>query len=83
MGDIARIVENLWNTFDSGATKPIQYRKNQLRQLMNMLKENRTEFEEALAKDLGKSKSDSMLYEINISINEIVHQIDHIDEYSR
>ncbi len=81
--DLQNIVELLWKSFDSGITKPIQYRKAQLAQLLKMMKENQSAFEEALFKDLGKCKFDSVIFEVNKAIHEIVHQIEHVDQYAK
>jgi aldehyde dehydrogenase (NAD+) len=69
--------------FDSGATKPVAWRQRQLRALKAMLIEHGSDFEEALAADLGKSPTESQLLEIGFVVNEINHIAKHLRSWLR
>lgn len=54
LDEIPGIVQRLHSHFKTGATKPLEWRRAQLRALDRMLMENQTVFEEALHKDLKR-----------------------------
>lgn len=56
LDEIPKKVAQLRAYFRTGATKPFEWRRAQLRALGHMLTENQTAFEEALYKDLKKVK---------------------------
>ena len=57
--------------FQSQKTKNIDFRKNQLMILKNVIKKNENLFYEAIYKDFGKSKFDTFTTEISFLYNEI------------
>ncbi|MET4095200.1 aldehyde dehydrogenase family protein [Arthrobacter sp. UYCu712] len=59
--------------FDSGATRPLAWRLEQLRSLRRMLTERRAEFAAALGSDLGKHAAESLLAEIGFVAAEAAH----------
>ena len=59
--DIPEIFSDLKTTFETGKTKPIAYRKQQLAQLAWMVKDNIPRFEAALKEDLGRPQLESNL----------------------
>ncbi|NLB48211.1 MAG: aldehyde dehydrogenase family protein, partial [Microbacteriaceae bacterium] len=65
-------------TFRSGVTRPLEWRTIQLQQLDRMLTECETEFEEALAVDLGKSPVEAQLTEIGFLRTEIAYALKHL-----
>ncbi|XP_018563603.1 aldehyde dehydrogenase, dimeric NADP-preferring [Anoplophora glabripennis] len=75
------IVHHLGNTFQSGKTKPIEYRIKQLKSLQKMLEENREEIIKALFEDLHKSKFESILTEINFVLHEIKYILANIYDW--
>jgi acyl-CoA reductase-like NAD-dependent aldehyde dehydrogenase len=52
--NIPEVYQRLRKSYDSGLTRPIEYRIKQLRQLHRMLNEEFDVIAEALRKDLGK-----------------------------
>lgn len=81
--EIPGIVAKLRNTFKSGQTKPLEWRKAQLRALGRMLTENKSLFEEALWKDLKKNAPTANMTEIMGTLEEIKLALTHLDEWTR
>ena len=52
--DIPEIFSELKTTFETGKTKPIAYRKQQLAQLAWMLRDHQGRWADALKADLGR-----------------------------
>lgn len=75
------IVHHLRNTFQSGKTKPVEYRIKQLKGLLKMLEEKQDEIVKALFEDLHKSKGETIVSEINFLVNEIKYLLIHIRDW--
>lgn len=60
-----------------------EYRKNQLKQLAFMIKDNENLFVEALKKDLGRSRFDSVFGETMLVVNECVDAINQLDKWAK
>ncbi|WP_047871564.1 aldehyde dehydrogenase family protein [Nocardiopsis sp. RV163] len=81
--EIPPVVARLRAAFASGRTKPVAWRRTQLRALRRMLTEERTAFERALGADLGKSPIESHTTEIGFVVNEIDHTLRHLASWLR
>ena len=81
--DIPPTVARLRSAFASGHTKPLGWRRAQLRQLRRMLVEQRPVIERALHDDLGKSPVEAHTTEIGFVINEIDHTLRHLSAWLR
>ncbi|WP_053851325.1 aldehyde dehydrogenase family protein [Streptomyces sp. NRRL B-24085] len=79
----ADVVARLRATFRSGRTKPVEWRTAQLRRLREMLTEHGTELAAALHADLGKSSTEAFRTEIDFTIREIDHTLDHLTDWLR
>jgi aldehyde dehydrogenase (NAD+) len=79
----ADVVARLRATFRTGRTKPVEWRTGQLRRLRAMLTERGEEIAAALRADLGKSTREAYGSEIDFTIREIDHTLDHLDEWLR
>ncbi|MEU0027246.1 aldehyde dehydrogenase family protein [Streptomyces sp. NPDC006335] len=79
----ADVVARLRATFRSGRTKPVEWRTTQLRRLREMLTENGTDLAAALHADLGKSSTEAFRTEIDFTIREIDHTLDHLTDWLR
>ncbi len=77
------VVERLRATFDSGRTRPLQWRVGQLRALERMLTEREAEFAEALSKDLGRSPFDAVLLDLASTRAEIRHALGNLTSWAR
>ncbi|MFF7051271.1 aldehyde dehydrogenase family protein [Streptomyces griseorubiginosus] len=79
----ADVVARLRATFRGGRTKPVEWRTTQLRRLRELLTENGTELAAALHTDLGKSSTEAFRTEIDFTIREIDHTLDHLTGWLR
>ncbi|MFD9002555.1 aldehyde dehydrogenase family protein [Streptomyces sp. NPDC059582] len=79
----AATVARLRATFRTGRTKPVEWRTAQLRRLREMLTEQGADLATALHADLGKSATEAYRTEIDFTIREIDHTLDHLDEWLR
>ncbi|MFF1658709.1 aldehyde dehydrogenase family protein, partial [Streptomyces sp. NPDC058255] len=79
----ADVVSRLRATFRSGRTKPVEWRTHQLRRLREMLTEHGEDLAAALHADLGKSSTEAFRTEINFTVREIDHTLEHLDGWLR
>ncbi|MFF3975924.1 aldehyde dehydrogenase family protein [Streptomyces sp. NPDC001828] len=79
----AETVARLRATFRSGRTQPVEWRTTQLRRLREMLTTHGADIAEALHADLGKSTTEAFRTEIDFTIREIDHTLEHLDEWLR
>ncbi|MGV9275425.1 aldehyde dehydrogenase family protein [Streptomyces griseosporeus] len=77
--DVAR----LRAAFRTGRTQPVAWRTGQLRDLRRMLTEKGDELADALHADLGKSRTEAFRTEIDFTVREIDHTLDHLDDWLR
>ncbi len=77
--DAAASVARLHSAFATGRTRPISWRKTQLRRLRRLLTEQEDAFASALRADLGKSAVEAYVTEIGFTIKEIDHTLRHLD----
>lgn len=69
--------------YDSGATIPVSFRKEQLKKLYQAIQKYQPQIEEALKKDLGKSSYESFMCEIGLVLSEISYMIHHVKKFSK
>ncbi len=67
--------------FVSGATRPLHWRLNQLKAMNHMLLDHGNDFIDALAADLGKHPSESLVTEIGFLTAEIAHTYKHLERW--
>nr|WP_312026910.1 aldehyde dehydrogenase family protein [Streptomyces sp. WAC 06725] len=79
----AAVVARLRATFRTGRTKPLEWRTGQLRRLRAMLTEHGPDFAAALRADLGKGEAEAYRTEIDFTLREIDHTLDHLEEWLR
>jgi aldehyde dehydrogenase (NAD+) len=65
-----------------GTTRPLAWRRGQLRALKAMLQEREGELLAALTADLGKSPTEGWMTEVRHVVNEIDHILSHLDRWS-
>ena len=80
---IPKHLADLRATFRAGRTRPMAWRKQQLKRLRALLKENEQALADALHGDLRKSYFEAWSSEINFTVNEIDHSLAHLDEWAR
>lgn len=81
--ELAAAFKGVNEAFDTDRTLSVEWRKEQLRQVWRMLDENEGAFQEALYQDIRKPKVETESYEIIGIKNEIVHTIQHLDEWAQ
>ncbi|MGW1807892.1 aldehyde dehydrogenase family protein [Streptomyces sp. NPDC002078] len=79
----ADIVARLRATFATGRTKPVEWRTGRLRQVRAMLTERGADLAAALRADLGKSSTEAYRTEIDFTIREIDHTLEHLADWLR
>ena len=80
---IPEIVGRLRQSFDAGRTRPIEWRREQLRRLKTMLEEGEDELLAALAADLGKPRLEGWATDIGIVITEVEHALRHLSTWTK
>ena len=75
-----QIVLGLRKSFNSRLTKSLDWRVKQLNALEKLLIENESEICASLKKDLNKHALETVLSEIGMIKNAIIHTLNHLDE---
>ena len=76
------IVLSLEKSFKSNKTKNQKWRVGQLKALEKLLIENEKDICDALKKDLHKHQQETIVTEIGMIKNAIIHALNHIHEYN-
>ncbi|KAF2886745.1 hypothetical protein ILUMI_19428, partial [Ignelater luminosus] len=79
----AQIVNDARIQFNSGKTKCIKFRKQQLKNLLKMFEENEEAIENALALDLGRQKFTASIYDTEFTKCQIKHILKYLSEWSK
>lgn len=79
----ADVVARLRATFAAGRTRPVAWRTAQLRRLRALLTERGADLAAALRADLGKSETEAYRTEIDFTVREIDHTLEHLDTWLR
>ncbi len=74
-------VEKLNNSYTTGKTQSIEWRKTQLLALKRMLEENHHDFLQVLKKDLGKCETEATVAELGFLLSDIKHTIKHLNKW--
>ncbi len=69
--NISTLAEDLRSTYRSGVTRPLEWRRRQLKQMLAMLSDNEAEFIAALRTDLGKPTVEGFMTDIAFVTGEI------------
>ncbi len=75
------IVQKQRNFFWSHATKPIEFRKEQLRKLKAAFAKHENVLLDALKKDLNKPKQEAFTTELGITVAEIDYYLRHLEDW--
>ncbi|MGH4032040.1 aldehyde dehydrogenase family protein [Actinomycetota bacterium Odt1-20B] len=81
MSDISAAVSTLRDTFRSGRTRPLAWRKAQLAALRALFTEHREAIADALHADLRKPRPESYAAEVDLPVREIDHTLAHLDAW--
>ncbi|RUO60721.1 aldehyde dehydrogenase family protein [Pseudidiomarina marina] len=74
-------LQRLRTTYNSGLTRSVAWRKEQLQKLQQMLDEHEKELLNALQEDLGKSSAEGWLTELGFLISDIKHTLHHLNQW--
>nr|XP_018906702.1 PREDICTED: aldehyde dehydrogenase, dimeric NADP-preferring isoform X2 [Bemisia tabaci]XP_018906703.1 PREDICTED: aldehyde dehydrogenase, dimeric NADP-preferring isoform X2 [Bemisia tabaci]XP_018906704.1 PREDICTED: aldehyde dehydrogenase, dimeric NADP-preferring isoform X2 [Bemisia tabaci] len=81
IASLGGIVQRAKTAFQSGKTKPYEFRYKQLKQLLRLYEENVSDISEVLANDLRKCKAETMMLELNILIGDVKNTLAHLKEW--
>lgn len=81
--EITDTVGRLRETFATGLTRPVEWRKRQLKALRRLLVDHDDVFAEALRADLAKGATESHMMELGYLVGEIDHILRHLDRWLR
>jgi len=77
--DAAVLAKSLRATFDSGRSRPLAWRKEQIAGLRRMMEEGEEELLEALRVDLGRPKVEAFAADLGHTKQELRHLAKHVD----
>ncbi|WP_353779727.1 aldehyde dehydrogenase family protein [Winogradskyella sp. 3972H.M.0a.05] len=77
------LLESQRNFFLSQGTKSLKFRKEQLKTLKRLLKDNESRLHEAIYKDFKKSETENYLTELYLIYHEIDNAIKNLDQWAR
>ncbi|XP_013162747.1 PREDICTED: aldehyde dehydrogenase, dimeric NADP-preferring isoform X2 [Papilio xuthus] len=80
--NLADVVAKAHDTFNRGVTRPIEWRRQQLQNLMRMYTENQNAMVAALAKDLRRCKMEAVLLETEYLINDLKNTLNNLDKWA-
>ncbi|KAM5541773.1 hypothetical protein V8D89_004502 [Ganoderma adspersum] len=80
--EIDEIYSRLGKTFESGVTRPLAYRRAQLLQVVRMLQDNHTAFEDALLADLNKPRMETTVAEVAHLVTSCVNAAENLEEWA-
>lgn len=83
VSQVAATVSRLRHTFDSGKTRPIEWRLAQLREIERALHEHEADFTEALRKDLAKPSFESGMAEMGWAKAEAKYARKHLGNWMK
>ncbi|KAG0307974.1 aldehyde dehydrogenase 3, member A2 [Linnemannia gamsii] len=82
VSEIPKIVQGLRSAFNAGVTRSLDYRKQQLRAMYNMISENDTAIREAVFQDLHKPPAELMIGESGMVKQECIDAIKNLDKWA-
>ncbi|RDV26853.1 aldehyde dehydrogenase family protein [Alteromonas aestuariivivens] len=79
----SELVSALKNSFSTGKTRPLDWRRAQLLALKRLVEDNQQEIQGALQADLGKSESEAWSTEIGYILADIKHTLKHLSGWMK
>lgn len=77
------LVGSLRATFDSGRTRPVDWRKSQLRALLRMIDEHEADLTRAIHDDLRRHEIEAYAADIGHAKVELKHMVKHLDRWAK
>ncbi|OCH96643.1 aldehyde dehydrogenase [Obba rivulosa] len=81
LDEISKVHERLRKTFESGITRPLQYRRTQLLQIAHFIQDNWKAIEDAIISDYGRSRSE--MSELKTVFDHAIHAAQDLEEWSK
>jgi aldehyde dehydrogenase (NAD+) len=81
--DTVEVTARLRKAFDAGITRPLGWRRRQLEAMRRMLQEREDDFLDAVALDLGKSRTEGWMAELATVTEEINQMLRHLDRWTK
>lgn len=81
--DAPALVARLRASFDSGRTRPLEWRRTQLKAMRSLLVEREQELLDALAADLGKPRAEAWATDIGVVIAEIDYTLRRLRRWTK
>jgi len=82
LNDIPALVSDMRNCYNSGYTRPIAKRLEQLNQLRKMIAENEDRIIQSVQKDMRKPTIEAMIYEVSLVQVEVEHAIHNLEKWT-
>lgn len=79
----SQVVQRARDAYNRGVTRPIEWRRRQLKNLLRMYEENTNALVEALCKDLRRCKMEAILLELDLLVNDIRNTLHHLDDWCK
>lgn len=76
--EIRQILEKQHRLFQEGATLPVSFRLSQLQKLKDGIRRYEEKLDQALEADLGKSRMESYMCEIGLTLSELTWMQKHL-----
>lgn len=83
INSIPTVLGDLRKTFNTGKTKSVAWRKQQIEQIYKMFDEQKEVFASAAKADFHRPSAETYLYDCGVLRNECIHTLNHIDEWVR
>ena len=81
--DVATTVARLRQTFATGRTRSLEWRKQQLLALKQLMVENETKIADALEKDLGRSPFEAWLADVASTSGECTYAAKNVGKWAK
>ncbi|RKP23542.1 aldehyde dehydrogenase family 3 member B1-like protein [Syncephalis pseudoplumigaleata] len=81
--EIKQCTEDLAATFETGLTRPLSFRKQQLRQFVRLCDEQRDALLEAVQKDIGKHPYETMACELALVRDDAMRALDKLSSWAK
>ncbi|KAI8986613.1 aldehyde dehydrogenase [Trametes punicea] len=82
IGEIDEIYARVKKTFQSGVTRPLEYRRRQLLQLARMVQDNHLAIEEAILADLNRPRLETTVSEVSQIVNSALNAVANLEEWA-
>ncbi|XP_063864337.1 aldehyde dehydrogenase, dimeric NADP-preferring-like isoform X2 [Scylla paramamosain] len=77
-----KVVERSRSAFNSGRTLSLEFRKQQMKQLLKLYEENQQDFIEALKSDVRKPKMEAFVFEVNAVKSDVTYILRRLDKWA-